>query len=171
MVGCALYFFFFFFLMIRRPPRSTLFPYTTLFRSCREPTWKKFAIDDAFSEAIDRAEAEPQRQIIEAVGDQLLVARSQHRQSVADYDPVAARAVELTALASGIPHHLRIVALADDRIGRGVDGAEHVEVEEAVVDRRHQRVGHRVRKTHQIAVGPRSIDHDEIECTLDRAHR
>src|SRR5688572_32694644 len=28
-----IYFFFFFFLMIRRPPRSTLFPYTTLFRS------------------------------------------------------------------------------------------------------------------------------------------
>src|SRR6266571_8023833 len=27
--------FFFFFLMIRRPPRSTLFPYTTLFRSWR----------------------------------------------------------------------------------------------------------------------------------------
>src|SRR5437868_15227490 len=30
-------FFFFFFLMIRRPPRSTLFPYTTLFRSVSEP--------------------------------------------------------------------------------------------------------------------------------------
>src|SRR5260221_7194444 len=29
-------FFFFFFLMIRRPPRSTLFPYTTLFRSPAE---------------------------------------------------------------------------------------------------------------------------------------
>src|SRR2546425_4095207 len=28
-------YFFFFFLMIRRPPRSTLFPYTTLFRSVR----------------------------------------------------------------------------------------------------------------------------------------
>src|SRR2546421_13047061 len=27
---------FFFFLMIRRPPRSTLFPYTTLFRSVRQ---------------------------------------------------------------------------------------------------------------------------------------
>src|ERR1019366_9257544 len=27
---------FFFFLMIRRPPRSTLFPYTTLFRSLQE---------------------------------------------------------------------------------------------------------------------------------------
>src|SRR2546427_3492629 len=41
-MSCALFytyftathlFFFFFFLMIRRPPRSTLFPYTTLFRS------------------------------------------------------------------------------------------------------------------------------------------
>src|SRR6202043_4194683 len=28
---------FFFFLMIRRPPRSTLFPYTTLFRSEHHP--------------------------------------------------------------------------------------------------------------------------------------
>src|SRR6476660_10436825 len=44
-------FFFFFFLMIRRPPRSTLFPYTTLFRSrgrCRRsggpgrlPGWRR----------------------------------------------------------------------------------------------------------------------------------
>src|SRR6266550_8455569 len=30
-----MFLFFFFFLMIRRPPRSTLFPYTTLFRSIR----------------------------------------------------------------------------------------------------------------------------------------
>src|SRR5436305_14742776 len=30
---CHSLYFFFFFLMIRRPPRSTLFPYTTLFRS------------------------------------------------------------------------------------------------------------------------------------------
>src|SRR5437867_10416347 len=33
--------FFFFFLMIRRPPRSTLFPYTTLFRS----HWTHFYTD------------------------------------------------------------------------------------------------------------------------------
>src|SRR2546430_4579896 len=30
---CGVFILFFFFLMIRRPPRSTLFPYTTLFRS------------------------------------------------------------------------------------------------------------------------------------------
>src|SRR5260221_8180446 len=34
-ISACLFFFFFFFLMIRRPPRSTLFPYTTLFRSWR----------------------------------------------------------------------------------------------------------------------------------------
>src|SRR5205823_10770952 len=37
--------------MIRRPPRSTLFPYTTLFRSCREGrlllgTWQRVVIVD-----------------------------------------------------------------------------------------------------------------------------
>src|SRR6266487_5676264 len=37
-------FFFFFFLMIRRPPRSTLFPYTTLFRSC-EPDRFRMALE------------------------------------------------------------------------------------------------------------------------------
>src|ERR1051326_9384592 len=33
---CFFVLLFFFFLMIRRPPRSTLFPYTTLFRSSRD---------------------------------------------------------------------------------------------------------------------------------------
>src|SRR2546427_7018716 len=32
---------FFFFLMIRRPPRSTLFPYTTLFRSLSNQAWPR----------------------------------------------------------------------------------------------------------------------------------
>src|SRR6266480_6121012 len=34
---CFCSFFFFFFLLLRRPPLSTLFPYTTLFRSPRAP--------------------------------------------------------------------------------------------------------------------------------------
>src|SRR5256885_9077137 len=36
--------FFFFFLMIRRPPRSTLFPYTTLFRSIKSNVAKLASI-------------------------------------------------------------------------------------------------------------------------------
>src|SRR5256885_16601193 len=35
-LACVISTSFFFFLMIRRPPRSTLFPYTTLFRSARD---------------------------------------------------------------------------------------------------------------------------------------
>src|SRR2546429_10014145 len=38
-------FFFVFFLMIRRPPRSTLFPYTTLFRSRQEPPPQRIEAD------------------------------------------------------------------------------------------------------------------------------
>src|SRR3712207_9013247 len=38
-----MYFVCLFFLMIRRPPRSTLFPYTTLFRSRSGPTPRDFA--------------------------------------------------------------------------------------------------------------------------------
>src|SRR3712207_9211297 len=43
-------FIFFFFLMIRRPPRSTLFPYTTLFRSKGTPVII-FSLEDRREEA------------------------------------------------------------------------------------------------------------------------
>src|SRR3712207_8099920 len=51
----------FFFLMIRRPPRSTLFPYTTLFRSRPEPG---FGVDpdvpsDLLHDPVHRREPEP----------------------------------------------------------------------------------------------------------------
>src|SRR2546422_6688217 len=39
--------FLFFFLMIRRPPRSTLFPYTTLFRSAARSLNESFDISPA----------------------------------------------------------------------------------------------------------------------------
>src|ERR1039458_181052 len=45
-----------FFLMIRRPPRSTLFPYTTLFRSTRD-TFRKFAPDIAWETEVWIADA------------------------------------------------------------------------------------------------------------------
>src|SRR6266498_4265920 len=40
-MGAYSFFFFFFFLMIRRPPRSTLFPYTTLFQSPSPSTFPR----------------------------------------------------------------------------------------------------------------------------------
>src|SRR3712207_8528431 len=46
--------FIFFFLMIRRPPRSTLFPYTTLFRSVREELHREVGRVDRL--VLERAE-------------------------------------------------------------------------------------------------------------------
>src|SRR3712207_9186455 len=54
-LSCSVCFFYFFFLMIRRPPRSTLFPYTTLFRSrvvlarqssARRPVWPRQELEE-----------------------------------------------------------------------------------------------------------------------------
>src|SRR6266542_5150204 len=41
----SFFLFFFFFLMIRRPPRSTLFPYTTLFRPRTDPSRSYGCVD------------------------------------------------------------------------------------------------------------------------------
>src|SRR6266404_8389866 len=48
--------FLFFFLMIRRPPRSTLFPYTTLFRSLAGTDRQHFAGDPQRPGALERSE-------------------------------------------------------------------------------------------------------------------
>src|SRR5256885_8585621 len=56
---------FFFFLMIRRPPRSTLFPYTTLFRSVGHGDGAEFARGAAGSRNafLDRLRLAHQRDI------------------------------------------------------------------------------------------------------------
>src|SRR6266498_4186180 len=47
--------FLFFFLMIRRPPRSTLFPYTTLFRSARRSSFPRVGSSSALRRKAPRA--------------------------------------------------------------------------------------------------------------------
>src|SRR2546421_1706376 len=47
----SFFFFFFFFLMIRRPPRSTLFPYTTLFRSLTMARHHRARVDELGGES------------------------------------------------------------------------------------------------------------------------
>src|SRR2546422_7712062 len=54
----------FFFLMIRRPPRSTLFPYTTLFRSPARLAAQELADDDA-----DQRERDGRRERGEGPGE------------------------------------------------------------------------------------------------------
>src|SRR3712207_8661429 len=47
---------YFFFLMIRRPPRSTLFPYTTLFRSVHAAGHRGARADDRHGRGRERAD-------------------------------------------------------------------------------------------------------------------
>src|SRR2546426_12823465 len=54
---------FFFFLMIRRPPRSTLFPYTTLFRSQRRELHRGASRARLHVRRRDQAGAEPDRHV------------------------------------------------------------------------------------------------------------
>src|SRR5688572_31443812 len=54
-----LYSLFFFFLMIRRPPRSTLFPYTTLFRSALGRCGNEAAMQ-ALAKVLHEGEADPE---------------------------------------------------------------------------------------------------------------
>src|SRR2546422_8255242 len=70
--------FFFFFLMIRRPPRSTLFPYTTLFRSTRA---REVEVDGVLEDHVDHREAERGRRPHDAHPGQALQTRSEEHTS------------------------------------------------------------------------------------------
>src|SRR5688572_31752587 len=65
-LACTFCAFFFFFLMIRRPPRSTLFPYTTLFRS---HSWNA---SDPISEL-------PTCPVMQTIGDESIIDRKSTR--------------------------------------------------------------------------------------------
>src|SRR3989475_7000222 len=65
-------FLFFFFLMIRRPPRSTLFPYTTLFRSQLMLENSRWDLPDA---DVERHMAVAFEYVMEALGDRDAAAR------------------------------------------------------------------------------------------------
>src|SRR2546430_14661822 len=99
----VLSFLFFFFLMIRRPPRSTLFPYTTLFRSeprqelVTDPVSQKFPV--LVGRILDPLEPGPPY-----LGDEVGVSALDQR---AD-DPVADRRGSPAAPPAGAPenaHH------------------------------------------------------------------
>src|SRR6266567_2717053 len=64
-----------FFLMIRRPPRSTLFPYTTLFRSREAPCLLLRGREPELSEARDRALTRSEEHTSELLSQSNIVCR------------------------------------------------------------------------------------------------
>ena len=53
-----------------------------------KPARKELAIHHALGKTVDRPKAQSQRQFLQSLGYELLVARPQHRQPVAHHDPV-----------------------------------------------------------------------------------
>src|SRR3989449_7631700 len=87
--------------MIRRPPRSTLFPYTTLFRSERDAALRQVLRPDAPAVRLDDAladrEAEPGAPAavgppaVELLEDLVLLPAGQPRAAVGDLDRKSTR--------------------------------------------------------------------------------
>src|SRR3989441_3361402 len=77
--------YFFFFLMIRRPPRSTLFPYTTLFRSlriyCREVDVATRYGGDEFAIVLPETEFHAARFVADRIRERLSLDRSEEHTS------------------------------------------------------------------------------------------
>ena len=128
---------------------------------------KELPVDHPFAKAFRRPEAQSQPQLVEAFAHEALIARAQRGKPVADDHPIGQSAVDETPLPAGFARHFRVMADARHCEGRGIDGAEHVEIEKTVVERRDQGVGHRMSKPHQVAVGRGRIDHHEIVAMLD----
>ena len=51
----------------------------------------------------------------------------------------------------------------------GIEPGEHIDIEETVIEGRHQRICDRMGKTHEIAVVRRGVDHQEVVAMLAAA--
>src|SRR5256885_15864523 len=146
--------FFFFFLMIRRPPRSTLFPYTTLFRS-------RAALDGAVHlvrrdvdeardlEVLDRLQ---QRVDAEDVGPQELVGLHErpihvgHRGEIDHRVDAAGDVADQLAVADvAVDEGVARIALDVLQVRRVARVGELVEVDDGVVGARREDVSNEVR--------------------------
>src|SRR2546425_13101423 len=100
--------------MIRRPPRSTLFPYTTLFRSLVVPLVLVEAVEGAAASAEHAADRRALARALAAVGDG--AARGAHRRAHDCADRgvlhrvsglVAVAGLRRRVLVAGVDHRLR----------------------------------------------------------------
>ena len=111
----------------------------------RQARGEQLAVDHPLRQAVRDAEADALAKLGQRLVDAPLVARVDVLDAVAHHHPVhlAARLAQLLhrpALAR-FPDQLGVEAQAADLEGLGVDLADQVEVDEAVVHRRDQRVG------------------------------
>ena len=123
---------------------------------------EQLAIDDPLAQARAVAEIEVVRQDVQGVGHAILVLRLQVREAIAQDDPIEALAGPRDLVLARARDHLRVVAPAPDLLAAGVEHGERVQVDEAVVDRRHHDVGPGVRQAGDRRIAARRVDHDVV---------
>ena len=133
------------------------------------PDEEQLAEHHALREAGHQPEADPPRQLLERRGDPPLVARVERGHPVAQHHPVGRPPPGGAARLPRLPDHLGIDRRPLDRAAARVEARQHVEVDEAVVHRRDQRVGRRVRQPRVGAVGARAVDDDVVAAATSSA--
>ena len=92
--------------MIRRPPRSTLFPYTTLFRSCPWPFYPQRLGEEDQKTSDDECDPQPASYSPVRREPETTCPRNGYRYL---YSPEARKKCEQKVVAGeNIPHHQRI---------------------------------------------------------------
>ncbi len=124
---------------------------------------EELAVDDPLAEARNHPEADPAAELAQSLADPAHVARLDMLHPVAEHDPVDARAMGLGALGPAVPDQFGIEAGAADPIGLGVDLADQVEIDEAVVDRSDQGIGSDHRGPGMGIVAAGRVDDDDVD--------
>src|SRR2546429_7137614 len=99
--------------MIRRPPRSTLFPYTTLFRSCKNGSRRRHSSMVSDDRAGQRARSEEHTSELQSrlhLVCRLLLEKKKHKQSINSIFPFTNPTVNRLLTQSHPTHQRRSLA-------------------------------------------------------------
>src|SRR3712207_9038057 len=105
--------------MIRRPPRSTLFPYTTLFRSLGRPEAARVLKEASIAEARARQAAQQEQLLADeaiAVAQRQLALRQ--AEITAETDAAKARAAAAGPLAQAAQDQAILIRSEERRVGK-----------------------------------------------------
>ena len=172
-----------------RPASGSAKPAIISRNSCRAATWlrptssislrssrvrpfgKELAVDHPLAEPRNDPEADPARKLAQRLADPAHVARLDMLHPVPQHDPVDAGAVRLRPLRAAVPDQLGVEARPAHLEGLGVDLADQVEVDEAVVDRGDERVGADHRGAGIGVVAARRVDDHDLGLARDPRDR
>src|SRR5690606_32067458 len=124
----------------------------------RQTRREKLAVDHALRQAPRDAKARPLRKFGKRPLDALHVARLYMAGAVAHDDPVDFLPPLERARLARVPDQLGIEAQSADLERLGIDLADQIEIDEAVVERSNQRVGADRRMTREEIVAARRVD-------------